>query len=145
MESKEEILGLLCLVTGTSWPRHSCCLQINVPKAVIFLARLWLGMESAKSLFLAKAKTSIFSADIFFFFSIFFFFVSQPIIFFSFESYMENLTYACKPYACYGVHSMKSSQVQLATKKPKRIAALTPEQNEGPEGGVEASRRKVHT
>lgn len=57
-----------------------------MPKAVISLARLWVGAESTKSLFLAKAGANIFSADIFFL-------VSQPITVFKncFESYVENL------------------------------------------------------
>lgn len=104
-------------------------------KAVISLARLWVGVESTKSLFLAKAKANIFRADIFFSP------VSQPITFFktSFEPYMENLI-----GSYHGEHSMKPSQVQPATKKPKGIATSALEQNEGPGRGRGAGEEGSH-
>lgn len=94
-------------------------------KAVISLVGLWVGVKSTKSIFLAKAKANIFSADVFFS-------VSQPISFFktSVESYMENLI-----DAYHGEHSTKPPQVQPATKKPKGIATSALEQNEGPGRG----------
>lgn len=105
-------------------------------KAVISLARLWVGVESTKSLFLAKAKANIFSADVLFFFP-----VSQPMTFFktSFEPYMENLI-----GSYHEEHSMKPSQVQPATKKPKGIATSALEQNEGPGRGRGAGEEGSH-
>lgn len=75
-------------------------------------ARLWEGAESRKFLFLAKAKASIFSANVLFL-------VSQPLTFFkaSSEAIMENLI-----GAEYREHSVKPPQVQPATENPKGIA-----------------------
>lgn len=73
MEPQEEILGLLHTVTGTPWPRHSLPPADPCAKGTYFPGQAAVGMDSTKSLFLVKAKASIFSADILFF-SFFFFF-----------------------------------------------------------------------
>lgn len=73
MEPQEEILGLLHTVTGTPWPRRSLPPADPCAKGTYFPGQAAVGMDSTKSLFLVKAKASIFSADILFF-SFFFFF-----------------------------------------------------------------------
>lgn len=96
------------------WPGHYCGLQMHVLNAVISLARPWVELESTKSLFLAKAKANVFSAD-------FFPLVFQPI---------TSLTPALRPTWEILLVPTRGA-FHEAGKKAKGTAASAPGQNAG--------------
>lgn len=112
-----------------------CGLQAGVLKAVISLVRLWVQVESTKSLFLQTPRPT------FLVLTFFFPLLSQPITFLktNFESSMENLI-----AADHGVHSMKPSRPCQPQRNLKELLPQPWSRRRGP-GGAEAWGREVHT